>query len=46
MLEDLVEVYGNGSVLAAVGRLVGSVLGIAAQHSRSGLFPEIQHAIN
>jgi hypothetical protein len=32
MSEDLVEVYGNGCVLAAVGGLVGFVFGIAAQH--------------
>ena len=34
MLEDLVEVYGNGPVLAAVGGFVGFVFGVAAQHSR------------
>ena len=34
MLEDLIETYGNGPVLAAVGVLVGILFGAAAQHSR------------
>lgn len=34
MLEDLIETYGNGAVLAAVGGFVGVVFGAAAQHSR------------
>lgn len=34
MLEDLIETYGNDTVLAVVGGLVGIVFGIAAQHSR------------
>ncbi|MCG3266603.1 YeeE/YedE family protein [Yoonia sp. I 8.24] len=34
MLEDLIETYGNGPVLAVVGGFVGVVFGAAAQHSR------------
>ena len=34
MLEDLIETYGNGPVLAAVGGCVGIVFGAAGQHSR------------
>ena len=34
MLEELIEVYGEGAVLMAVGGLVGAVFGAAAQHSR------------
>ena len=34
MLEDLIETYGNGPILAAVGGFVGIVFGAAAQHSR------------
>ena len=34
MLEDLIDTYGNGAVLAAVGGFVGVVFGAAAQHSR------------
>jgi len=34
MLEDLIETFGNGPVLAAVGGCVGIVFGAAAQHSR------------
>jgi len=34
MLEDLIETYGNGPILAVVGVLVGIVFGAAAQHSR------------
>lgn len=34
MLEELIERYGEGAVLMAVGGLVGAVFGAAAQHSR------------
>ncbi len=34
MLEELIEIYGEGAVLMAVGGLVGAVFGAAAQHSR------------
>jgi len=34
MLEDLIETYGNGPVLAVVGGFVGILFGAAAQHSR------------
>jgi len=34
MLEDLIDTYGNGSILAALGSFVGVVFGAAAQHSR------------
>ena len=34
MLEDLIETFGHGAVLAVVGAVVGFVFGAAAQHSR------------
>lgn len=34
MLEELIEIYGEGAVLMTAGGLVGAVFGAAAQHSR------------
>lgn len=34
MLEELIEVYGDGAVLMVAGGLVGVVFGAMAQHSR------------
>ena len=34
MLEDLIELYGAGTVLMWAGALVGVIFGAAAQHSR------------
>lgn len=34
MLETLIDIYGDGAVLAMAGALVGVIFGAAAQHSR------------
>lgn len=34
MLENLLDIYGDGAVLAVAGALVGVLFGVAAQHSR------------
>ena len=34
MLEQLIEIYGEGTLLVALGGIVGAVFGAAAQHSR------------
>ncbi len=34
MLEDLIETYGNGAILMALGGVVGVLFGATAQHSR------------
>jgi uncharacterized membrane protein YedE/YeeE len=34
MLEELIELYGEGAVLMTAGAMVGAVFGVAAQHSR------------